>query len=139
MVDLLHRGEEGMSNNNIYSKRIKNFPAEDGLIESIVIGWRIAKISFQTWDSRRLVLIYENVENLYENDAVFIDIGGYTEEKSDKEYLIYRFYNNDNLEILSIKAASVKILETGGRAGINDALFDVGTDYVGGQPADWIR
>ncbi len=93
-------------------------------------------MSFQTWDSRRLVLIYDNVENLYENDAVFTDIGGYTVEKLDEEYSIFKFYDNDNLEILSIKAVSVKILETGGRAGINDALFDVGTNYVGGQNID---
>ncbi len=117
-------------------KELKQFPAEDGLIESIVIGWRVAKLSFQTWDSRRLVLIYDNVENLYENDAVFTDIGGYTVEKLDEEYSIFKFYDNDNLEILSIKAVSVKILETGGRAGINDALFDVGTNYVGGQNID---
>lgn len=36
------------------------------------------------------------------------DIGGYTVEESDEEYSIFKFYNNDNLEILSIKAVSVK-------------------------------
>lgn len=35
-------------------------------------------------------------------------MGGDTVEKSDEEYLIFKFYDNDNLEILSIKAVSVK-------------------------------
>ncbi len=81
-------------------KELKNFPECDGHIESILIGCRIVKVSFQTWDAKKLVLIYTDVEN---------DL------------------------VLSIIAKSVKIFEVGENADINNALFDVGYEYIGGQ------
>lgn len=42
-------------------RELKTFPAADGHIESVLIGFRKVKISFQTWDRKKLVLIYDDV------------------------------------------------------------------------------
>ncbi len=39
-------------------KELKGFSECDGHIESILIGCRIVKIFFQTWNAKKLVLIY---------------------------------------------------------------------------------
>ncbi len=33
-------------------KELKSFSECDGHIESILIGWRIVKVSFQTWSAK---------------------------------------------------------------------------------------
>lgn len=43
-------------------KELQQFPECDGHIESILIGCRMVKVSFQTWNAKRLVLIYDDVE-----------------------------------------------------------------------------
>lgn len=35
-------------------KNLDSFPSEDGHIESILIGFDQVKVSFQTWDSKKL-------------------------------------------------------------------------------------
>lgn len=45
-------------------KELKLFSECDGHIESILIGYSNVKVSFQTWDCRKLVLIYNEVESI---------------------------------------------------------------------------
>ena len=52
-------------------RELRNFPECNGYIESILIGLRVAKVSFQTWDSPKLVLIYNDVESVEEQNPVF--------------------------------------------------------------------
>ena len=62
-------------------KELKNFPECDGHIESVLIGCRIAKVSFQTWNAKKLVIIYNDVESVKEQNSVFGDISEYRAEK----------------------------------------------------------
>lgn len=58
-------------------KKLDSFPVADGHIESILIGaWQV-KISFQTWDSRQLILIYNDVESITSSESVYHDIDTY--------------------------------------------------------------
>lgn len=59
-------------------KECSSFPECDGHIESILIGYDTVKVSFQTWDARKLVLIYQDVKSVKEENAVFGDISAYT-------------------------------------------------------------
>lgn len=114
-------------------KELKNFPGCDGHIESILIGCRIVKVSFQTWDAKKLVLIYTDVESVKEQNSVFGDISEYSITKMNDEFIQYAFLDVENDLVLSILAKSVKIFEVGENADINNALFDVGYEYIGGQ------
>lgn len=114
-------------------KKIKNFPKEDGHIESILIGYGIVKVSFQTWDCRQLILIYSDVEELHEHNSVFGDIGQYIEDKLANNFTRYKFKDADDAIVLEIEAKSLDIIEVGHNADINTALFDVGYDYIGNQ------
>lgn len=114
-------------------KERNSFPACDGHIESILIGYRMVKVSFQTWDAKKLVLIYNDVERMEEQNSVFGDISEYTANETEDGWMEYSFFDEEDQVVLKILAKSIKILETGNNAGINCALFDVGSDYIGNQ------
>ncbi len=114
-------------------KELKSFSECDGHIESILIGCRIVKVSFQTWSAKKLILIYYDVESVKEENAVFGDISEYTITKMNHEFIQYAFFDEDNHLVLGILAKSVRIFEVGENADINSALFDVGYEYIGGQ------
>lgn len=114
-------------------KELKCFPECDGHIESILIGYRMVKVSFQTWNVKKLVLIYADVESVKEQDSVFGDISDYTITKMNDEFIHYAFFDAKDDLVLSILAKSVRVFEVGGNADINSALFDVGYEYIGGQ------
>lgn len=109
------------------------FPCEDGHIESILIGFRTVKVSFQTWNCRQLVLIYDDVEKLNEQNAVWGELGEYTEKKVENDLNQYIFWDVDNNIVLDIQARALHIYEVGSNADINSALFDVGYEYIGNQ------
>lgn len=119
-------------------KKIDSFPAADGHIESILIGvWQV-KISFQTWNSRQLILIYNDVESITSSESVYHDIDAYDIDQTNNNKFIYTFYYSKNSSelkaVLTIYAGTMEIYETGKLASdINSALFDVGYDYVGDQ------
>lgn len=114
-------------------KELKCFPECDGHIESILIGCRMAKVSFQTWDTRELVLIYDDVDSVKEQNSVFGDISEYTISKGEDGVFQYSFTDiNDNV-VLDIHARSVRIFEVGEGSDINCALFNVGYEYIGRQ------
>lgn len=115
-------------------KKLDSFPVADGHIESILIGaWQV-KISFQTWNSRQLILIYNDVESITSSESVYHDIDTYHISQTDTNKFIYTFYNSEPKVVLKIYAGSMEIYETGKLASdINSALFDVGYDYIGDQ------
>ena len=115
-------------------KQLKNFPSNDGHIESILIGSDVVKVLFQTWDCRKLVIIYNDVAEVIENRSVYHDIGEYRiEVKDGKTY--YKFFDawEDDRLCLTICAGKAEIYEVGTGAGINEALLDTGYEYIGGQ------
>ncbi|MCI8297826.1 MAG: hypothetical protein HFG22_18515 [Lachnospiraceae bacterium] len=117
----------------------EHFPAEDGHIESILIGVGQVKVSFQTWDARKFVLIFENVERIVSTHAVYGDISRYEVlSGSDKgtRYIFYSTWHDEDQEekgVLWIDAEKMEIFQVGIEAELNAAIFDVGYGYVGGQ------
>lgn len=114
-------------------RELKNFDACDGHIESVLIGCQTAKVSFQKWDAKKLVLIYENAEEIEDKGSVFSEIGEYRIQKLDNKCFECCFVNANNCLVLRIVAQAVKIFEVGEGAEDNEALFDVGYEYIGGQ------
>lgn len=116
-----------------------SFPAADGHIESILIGVDQVKISFQTWDSKKLVFIFDNVERVISSHSVYGDIGEFQVNYGQnglKKYIFYSAWYNEHREdkeVLSIEAEKMEIFQVGIGAEINSALFDVGYEYVGNQ------
>ncbi|MCI8410361.1 MAG: hypothetical protein HFJ09_14005 [Lachnospiraceae bacterium] len=116
-----------------------SFPAEDGHIESILIGVDQVKVSFQTWDSKKLVFIFDNVEKVISSHSVYGDIGEFQVISNNSELKKYIFYsawyeeNEHEKEVLSIEAEKMEIFQVGLGADINSAIFDVGYEYIGNQ------
>ena len=116
-----------------------SFPAADGHIESILIGVDQVKISFQTWDSKKLVFIFDNVERVISSHSVYGDISEFQESYSGnglKKYIFYSSWydeNGEDKEVLSIEAEKMEIFQVGISAEINSAVFNVGYEYVGNQ------
>lgn len=117
-------------------KELSSFPSEDGHIESILIGVDTVKVSFQTWDARQLVLLFENVCSVEAHHAVYGDIGAYEECTIDgetKQYCFYDSWDDGEKVVLKIQAESLRIYQVGNSGAVNSALFDVGYDYIGNQ------
>lgn len=117
----------------------ESFPAEDGHIESILIGVEQAKVSFQTWDSRKLLLIFDNVEMIVSSHSVYDDIGRFEIISGTNNFKKYIFYSawhdekSEDKEVLTIEAEKMEIFQVGIGAEINSAIFDVGYEYIGDQ------
>lgn len=119
-------------------ERKDSFAAEDGHIESILIGVDQVKISFQTWDSKKVVLIFDNVERVISSHSVYKDIGEFQISSTGNGFQKYIFHSawhedGENKELLSIEAEKMEIFQVGIDAEINAAIFDVGYEYVGNQ------
>ena len=114
-------------------EELKNFSPYDGHIASILIGCGTAKISFRTWDAKKLVIIYDGVESIRESHAVFNDIAEYRETADGGELIGYEFFDTNGAPVLSLRAESAKIYKGGENAEADEALFDAGTEYIGGQ------
>lgn len=116
-----------------------HFSAEDGHIESILIGADQVKVSFQTWDARKLVLIFEDVERIVSSHAVYGDISRFEVlpgGDKGKRYIFYSTWHagdKEEKEVLAIEAKKLEIFQVGIEAEINAAIFDVGYGYIGGQ------
>ena len=120
------------------------FSSHDGHIESIVIGAGQVKVSFQTWNCIELVLIFDDVAEVF-NTATMTDIGDFSVIKTGiqtEDGLAGGGFSDtfigswDNDCILRIVAKSMKIYELGCAQNDSVALFDVGLDYLGGQCLD---
>lgn len=116
-------------------REIDTFSPHDGYIESVVIGVGQAKVSFQTWDCRELVLVFDEVAEVW-SGAVLTDISDFTVVETENGGFSYTFLDAwDDVPVLRIAAKPLKIYETGQAQREDTALFDVGTDYLGGQSA----
>lgn len=119
--------------------RLDCFPAEDGHIESVLIGVEKVKVSFQTWDTRMLVLIFNDVGAVTSLHSVYEDIGEFevvSLEEGLKKYTFRSAWSDDSeqtKEVISIVAKEMEIVQVGVGADINSALFDVGYEYIGNQ------
>ena len=114
-------------------KERQSFPECDGHMESILIGCGVVKVSFQTWDCKKLVLIYRDVESVAEKNSVFGDISLYEEKRLDGGLTEYSFWDAEDTLVLRLRAGSLNIFVVGDNADINAALFDVGYEYIGNQ------
>ena len=116
-------------------REIDTFSPHDGHIESVVIGIGQAKVSFQTWDCRELVLVFDEAAEVGSR-AVLTDISNFTVAETEHGGLSYTFLDAwDEVPVLCIAAKSLKIYEAGQAQREDTALFNVGTDYLGGQSA----
>ena len=119
--------------------RLDCFPAEDGHIESVLIGVEKVKVSFQTWDARMLVLIFNDVGAVTSSHSVYEDIGEFevvSLEDRLKKYIFRSAWSDESeqtKEVISIVAKEMEIVQVGVGADINSALFDVGYEYIGNQ------
>lgn len=101
----------------------------------MVIGVGQAKVSLQTWDCRALVLVFDEAAEVW-SSAVLTDISDFTVAETENGGFSCTFWDAwDNVPVLRIAAKSLKIYETGQAQREDTALFDVGTDYLGGQSA----
>ena len=114
-------------------EELKNFSACDGHIESVLIGCGTVKVSFQTWDAQKLVIVYNGVESVRESHAVFGDVAEYRQTADGEGPPEYEFFDTDGAPVLSLIAESAKIYKVGENAEADEALFDAGTEYIGGQ------
>ncbi len=122
-------------------RELSDFPSHDGHIESVVVGVGQVKVSFQTWNCFELVLIFDDVIEVY-SIAAMTDIGDFSviateveiETGLEKDFFSYTFLDAwDNNPVLQITAKSMKVYEVGCAPSNDTALFDVGLDYVGEQ------
>lgn len=127
-----------MENSQI--KKLDSFPAEDGHIESVLIGVQVIKVSFQDWMGRRLVIIFQDALEFQgydsgEQSILYQDIGEFSVRELENELKEYRFVGSwDDKAFLSIKAKSIEIFEVGVITDWNTALFEMDLEYIGGQP-----
>lgn len=125
--------------------RLECFPAEDGHIESVLIGVEKVKVSFQTWDARMLVLIFNDVGAVTSLHSVYEDIGEFevvSLEEGLKKYTFRSAWSDDSeqtKEVISIVAKEMEIVQVGVGADINSALFDVGYEYIGNQKSPYFE
>lgn len=125
--------------------RLDCFPAEDGHIESVLIGVEKVKMSFQTWDTRMLVLIFNDVGAVTSLHSVYEDIGEFevvSLEEGLKKYTFRSAWSDDSeqtKEVISIVAKEMEIVQVGVGADINSALFDVGYEYIGNQKSPYFE
>lgn len=123
-------------------RMLDSFPAEDGHIESILIGVQVIKVSFRDWKGRKLVIIFQDVEAFHgcdseEQSILYHDIGEFAVRELEKELKEYRFVGSwDEQAFFSIKAKAIEIYEVGVTTNSNSALFEMGLEYIGGQAAD---
>ena len=120
-------------------KKLDSFPAEDGHIESVLIGVQVIKVSFQDWKGRRLVIIFQDTLEIQgydseEQSILYQDIGGFSVKELGNELKEYRFIGAwDDNAFLSIKAKAIEIYEVGAITDWNTALFEMDLEYIGGQ------
>lgn len=115
------------------SRKINTLNASDGHIESILIGYGQVKICFQTWDRRRVIIIYNGVTDVEDRQSVNRDVSFYSSHNYTETLIEFRYVDGDNENMLRIVAESVEMLKLDERGDINDALYNIDYMYIGGQ------
>ncbi len=120
-------------------KKLDSFAAEDGHIESVLIGVQEVKVSFKDWRGRQLVILFHEVEEFHGMDsdcqcAFNQDIGEFIICKTDNEFKEYRFVGAwDENAFFKIRAKEMEIYEVGVSEHIETALFEIDLNYIGDQ------
>ncbi len=120
-------------------KRLDSFAAEDGHIESVLIGVQEVKVSFQDWRGRQLVILFHDVEEFHGCDSAWQcafnqDIGEFIIRKLDNDFKEYCFVGAwDENTFLKIKGKGMEIYEVGVSKHIETALFEIDLNYIGDQ------
>ena len=120
-------------------KKIDSFSAEDGHIESVLIGVQEVKVSFQDWRGRQLVILFHDVEEFHGFDSNYQcvlnqDISEFVIRKVDNEFKEYCFVGAwDENTFLKLRGKSMEIYEVGVSKDINTALFEIDLNYIGEQ------
>lgn len=119
--------------------KLDSFQAEDGHIESVLIGVQVIKVSFQDWKGRRLVIIFQDTLGIQgcdseEQSILYQDIGEFSVKELGNELKEYHFVGAwDDKAFLNIKAKAIEIYEVGAITDWNTALFEMDLEYIGGQ------
>jgi len=120
-------------------RKLDSFPAEDGHIESVLVGVQEVKVSFQDWRARKLVIIFHGVEEFHGFDSseqciIYQDIGEFIIQKIENEINEYSFIGAwDESAFLKIKGKYMEIYEVGIAYDTNSALFEIDLNYIGNQ------
>ena len=120
-------------------RKLVSFPAEDGHIESVLVGVQEVKVSFQDWRGRKLVILFHDVEEFHGIDSseqciLNQDIGEFITCKLDKEFNEYRFVGAwDKNSFLKIKGKRMEIYEVGTTTYVDAALFELDLSFIGDQ------
>lgn len=122
-----------------HMRKLEAFPAEDGHIESVLVGVQEVKVSFQDWKGRKLVIIFRGVEEFHGSDSIEQciigqDIGKFVIKKEENEMHEYSFLGAwDETAFLKIKGKTMEIYEVGVTNNIDSALYEIDTNYIGGN------
>lgn len=120
-------------------RKLDSFPAEDGHIESVLVGVQEVKVSFQDWRGRKLVILFRDVEEFHGFDSseqciLNQDIGEFITCKMDNEFNEYRFVGAwDDNTFLKIKGKKMEIYEVGIAKHVDTALFELDFNFIGNQ------
>ena len=120
-------------------RKLVSFPAEDGHIESVLVGVQEVKVSFQDWRGSKLVILFHDVEEFHGIDSseqciLNQDIGEFITCKLDKEFNEYRFVGAwDKNTFLKIKGKRMEIYEVGTTKYVDAALFELDLSFIGNQ------
>lgn len=113
-------------------KELDTFSECDGHIESVLIGCETVKVSFQTWDAKKLVLIYHEVEEVKESHCVLGDISDYVEQNRQDGLMEYTFWDVNDEAVLKILAKAVHIYHIDDDTDGAYTLHDIQGDDIGG-------
>lgn len=100
-------------------RELSDFSSHDGHIERVIVDTGQVKVSFQTWNCADLVLIFDDVTEVY-STASMADIGNFSaitteieiEDRAEKDFFLYTFLDAwDNTPVLRVTAKSMKIYE----------------------------
>ena len=113
-------------------KELDLFSECDGHIESVLIGCETVKVSFQTWDAKKLVLIYHEVEEVKESHCVLGDISDYVEQNRQDGLMEYTFWDVNDEAVLKILAKTVHIYQVDDNMDSTSTLHYIQCDDIGG-------
>lgn len=91
---------------------MNRFTAEDGHIKRIMIECDKITIHFETWDARNLILTYGDIDAMFFQNPLDVDVGEYRVTELPDGKTNYCFYEAwDSEQIVSITAERYNIQE----------------------------
>ncbi len=118
-------------------RKLDSFTAEDGHIESVLVGEENMKVSFLDWKERKIVIIFYDVEEFHgadtsEQSIIGQDIGDFMIRTMENDLYEYCFIGAwDENAFLKIKAKCMEIYDVGVERGVDAALFEMDLSFIG--------